>query len=338
MNREIRNALFTITVLIVAVVMLYLLYHIRGVIPPILFGAVIAYLLLPITNFLSTKKIPRTLSSLISLLIFFFVIVILGYFLIPLITKELIELVNKLPNLQENITAFFENLNELINAQKDTSFINQTLRNIISSLQDTINQIIANLPATIGKAFSNIGNLIISFLLAYFFMRDAPSMYRIALRRFEPKWRVKIKQYLDRTNEEMRTYFSTLVLISIIVGFFMGLGSFLVGVKFAVFIGVLDAFLEMLPYVGPTIVFLTGAILSLTQGFNFFIAFIIVFAIVEGLISNLILPRIVGDKIKVPPVIITLMIVIGGAIFGPLGVLIATPTFLIFRNLRLIFS
>jgi len=108
MNREIRNALFTITVLIVAVVMLYLLYHVRGVIPPIIFGAVIAYLLLPITNFLSTKKIPRSLSSLIALLIFFVTIVILGYFLIPLITKELIDLVNKLPNLQENITAFLK--------------------------------------------------------------------------------------------------------------------------------------------------------------------------------------------------------------------------------------
>jgi len=83
----------------------------------------------------------------------------------------------------------------------------------------------------------------------------------------------------------------------------------------------------MLPYVGPTIVFLTGAILSLTQGFNFFIAFIIVFAIVEGLISNLILPRIVGDKIKVPPVIITLMIVIGAQFLDHLAFLLQPPLF-----------
>jgi predicted PurR-regulated permease PerM len=94
----------------------------------------------------------------------------------------------------------------------------------------------------------------------------------------------------------------------------------------------------MLPYIGPTIVFLTGALLSLTQGFKTFLAFIIVFSIVEGLFSNGILPHMVGDKLKVPPVIIILMIAIGGAIFGPLGVLIATPTFLILRNIRIIFS
>jgi len=118
----------------------------------------------------------------------------------------------------------------------------------------------------------------------------------------------------------------------------MGFGSFIVGVKFAVLIGVMDAFLEMLPYVGPTIVFVTGSILSLTHSFQTFLLFVLVFAIVEGLLSNVILPHVIGERLNIPPVIIILMIAIGGAIFGPLGLLIATPTFLILRNVRILFS
>jgi predicted PurR-regulated permease PerM len=338
MNKEIKNALFTSFVLVVAVVILYLLYTVRGVIPPIIFGAVIAYVLLPVTNFFEKLKFPRSLASFITLLLFFFAIILLGYFLLPLILRELIELGHKIPNLQENISSFFENLGKVLNAQVESAFVRNIISNATTTLQSVILNFISNFAKQAGSTLSNIGSLVISFLLAYFFMKDSKALYRITLRRFDPRIRVKIKQYLDRTNSEMRTYFSTLVIISIIVGFFMGLGSFIAGVKYAVFIGFIDSFLEMLPYIGPTIVFLTGALLSLTQGFKTFLAFIIVFSIVEGLFSNGILPHMVGDKLKVPPVIIILMIAIGGAIFGPLGVLIATPTFLIFRNIRIIFS
>jgi predicted PurR-regulated permease PerM len=338
MNKEIKNALFTSFVLVVAVVILYLLYTVRGVIPPIIFGAVIAYVLLPVTNFFEKLKFPRSLASFVTLLLFFFAIILLGYFLLPLILRELIELGHKIPNLQENISSFFENLGKVLNAQVESAFVRNIISNATTTLQSVILNFISNFAKQAGSTLSNIGSLVISFLLAYFFMKDSKALYRITLRRFDPRIRVKIKQYLDRTNSEMRTYFSTLVIISIIVGFFMGLGSFIAGVKYAVFIGFIDSFLEMLPYIGPTIVFLTGALLSLTQGFKTFLAFIIVFSIVEGLFSNGILPHMVGDKLKVPPVIIILMIAIGGAIFGPLGVLIATPTFLILRNIRIIFS
>lgn len=338
MNKEIKNALFTSFVLVVAVVILYLLYTVRGVIPPIIFGAVIAYVLLPVTNFFEKLKFPRSLASFVTLLLFFFAIILLGYFLLPLILRELIELGHKIPNLQENISSFFENLGKVLNAQVESAFVRNIISNATTTLQSVILNFISNFAKQAGSTLSNIGSLVISFLLAYFFMKDSKALYRITLRRFDPRIRVKIKQYLDRTNSEMRTYFSTLVIISIIVGFFMGLGSFIAGVKYAVFIGFIDSILEMLPYIGPTIVFLTGALLSLTQGFKTFLAFIIVFSIVEGLFSNGILPHMVGDKLKVPPVIIILMIAIGGAIFGPLGVLIATPTFLILRNIRIIFS
>jgi len=338
MNKEIKSALFTSFVLVIAVVFLYLLYRVRGVIPPIIFGAVVAYILLPVTNFFEKLKFSRSLASFVTLLLFFFLVTLLGYFLVPLIIRELAELGQKIPNLQENIGSFFENIGKILNAHVESNFVKNIISNATTALQNVVLNFISNFAKQAGSILSNIGSLVISFLLAYFFMKDSKALYRIVLRRFDPKLRPKIKMYLDKTNAEMRTYFSTLVIISIIVGFFMGLGSFIAGIKYAVFIGVIDAFLEMLPYIGPTIVFLAGALLSLTQGFKTFLAFIVVFSIVEGLLSNGILPYLVGDKLKVPPVIIILMIAIGGAIFGPLGVLIATPTFLILRNIRIIFN
>ncbi|PMP82778.1 MAG: hypothetical protein C0175_03045, partial [Caldisericum exile] len=258
MNKEIKNALFTSLVLVIAVILIYLLYLVRDVIPTIIFGSVIAYVLLPITNFFEKLKLPRSLASFLTLLLFFFLLTLLGYLLIPLIIRELLELAHKIPNLQENITSFFENIGRALNAQVESVFIKNIIANTTSTLQSVILNFITNFAKQIGTKLSNVGSLVISFLLAYFFMKDSKALYRITLRRFDPKFRIKIKHFLDRTNDEMRTYFSTLVIISIIIGFFMGFGSYIVGVKYAVFIGVIDSFLEMLPYVGPTVVFLTG--------------------------------------------------------------------------------
>jgi Predicted permease len=216
MNKEIKNALFTSFVLVVAVVILYLLYTVRGVIPPIIFGAVIAYVLLPVTNFFEKLRFPRSLASFVTLLLFFFAIMLLGYFLLPLIIRELIELGHKIPNLQENISSFFENLGKVLNAQVESAFVRNIISNATTTLQSVILNFISNFAKQAGSTLSNIGSLVISFLLAYFFMKDSKALYRITLRRFDPRIRVKIKQYLDRTNSEMRTYFSTLVIISIL--------------------------------------------------------------------------------------------------------------------------
>ncbi len=337
MNREIKNALFTSLVIVIAAIILYLLYLFKSIIPTIIFGSVIAYILLPIANFFAKLKIHRSLAALITILIFLFSIVLAGYFLFPIIIKELGELIGNLPNLQKNISSFFENLSKVINSSKNTSFLNTILLNFVSGLQTAITDLLKTIPEKIKNSISNFGSLIFSFLLAYFFIKDSPAMYRIVLRRFTPEVRKKVKIYLDRTNIEMRTYFSTLVLLSIITGISMGLGSFIVGVKFATIIGVMDAFLEMLPYVGPTVVFIVGGLFSLTQSLKTFLLFVLVFVIVEGALSNFVLPHVIGERLRVPPVIIILMIAIAGTIFGPLGLLIATPTFLIFRNMRLLF-
>jgi len=190
MNREIKNALFTSLVLVLAVIILYILYLVKGVIPTILFGSVVAYILLPITNFFHKLKLPRSLASFLSIILFFLLIVILGYFLLPFIIRELAELARKLPNLQKNIASFFEGISKIINSGKDTYFINTMLLNLISNLQGTISNILSSIPNKITGAFGNVASFIFSFLLAYFFMKDSPAIYRIVLRRFYPKERI----------------------------------------------------------------------------------------------------------------------------------------------------
>jgi predicted PurR-regulated permease PerM len=335
MNREIRTAFFTALILGITVIMLYLLYTMREVFPPILYGAILAYVLLPITNFFS-RNLPRTLASIITLLLFTFVFVVIGYLLIPVITHEVNELIIKLPNFYINLSNALDSIRKLINPAGGNKFFEPIIQQLIAAIQaQSANFAEKAVTFTINK-FSLFYSLILSLLLSFFFMKDSAVLFRITLRRIHPKIRRKWRTFFERTNNDLRAYYSTLVLICICTGIVLGSVCSIAGIKYAVLIGVLDAFLEMLPYIGPTIVFIVGSILSLATSFNAFIAFGIIFFVVQGLQNSLITPHFVGGRLKITPVIVILMIAVGGSLFGALGVIIATPVFLIARNLTVL--
>lgn len=331
MNKEFKTAFFTGFILLLTVIMLYLLYLIRGIIPPIIYGGIVAYLLLPLTNFFS-RKMPRGLGSFISLLIFFLVLTAISYFLFPVLFHEFTQLTQRIPDIYGNILAFLSKVKSYF-APAGSEVLESTLQNFFDNLQKYLidfAQVV--LQKTLGK-ISIIPSMFLSLFLAYFFMRDSPIVYRIVLRRFHGERREVMKSFLDRTNSDLRAYFSTLVLIAISTGIVMGLTSSIIGVKYAVLIGVIDLFLEMLPYIGPAIVFVVGSFLSLVTSAKTLLYFIIAFSIIEFVQNSYVTPHFVGERLKVTPVIIVIMIAVGASIFGALGVIIATPVFLIARNL-----
>ncbi len=332
MNREIRTAFFTALILGITVVMLYFLYLTRGVFPPIIYGVIIAYVLLPLTNLLS-RKLPRMLASMISILLFILVFAVIGYLLIPVIIHEFNELVIRLPNFYVNLTNALNYVTKLFNPAGVKNYFSQVMQRFIDTLQAQAGTILEKMFSFAVNKFSVFPATVLSLLLSFFFMKDSPILYRITLKRIHPKIRKSWRSFFEKTNSEIRAYFSTLVFIAIFTGLLMGSLSSLAGIKYAVLIGVLDASLEMLPYIGPTTVFIVGSVLSLTTSVGSFFAFALIFSAIELAQNSLVTPHLVGGKLKITPVIIILMIAVGGALFGALGVIIATPTFLIGRNI-----
>lgn len=331
MNREFKTAFYTALILLLTVILLYLLYTVRGIFPPIIYSAIIAYLLLPVTNFFA-KKIRRGFASFLSLLIFFLILVGISYFLFPVLIHEFMQLTVKIPDIYKNIVYFLSKVKNYF-APAGTEVLENLLQSFFDNLQRYLTTAAQQLLEKTINKISIIPSILFSFLLAFFLMRDSKIVYALTLRRFNGEKREIIKDFLERTNKDLRAYFSILVLIAMSTGIVMGLTSSIIGVRYAVLIGVIDLFLEMLPYVGPAIVFLVGSFLSLITSFRTFIYFAIAFSIIEFVQNSFITPHFVGERLKVTPVIIIIMIALGGAIFGALGVIIATPTFLIIRNL-----
>lgn len=332
MNRELRTTLYIVLILLVIAGIIFFVYKIRGVIPTIIYGAIIAYILLPITNFLS-KKIPRFLASAISMLAFIAILSLVVYFFVPVVVRGINELVQQIPDIYTTINDIFQRIKELFDIDINIGNIEDFFKSITNSLQKRLEEFAGGaVEFTLGKLYL-IPSAILSLLLAFFFMKDSPHLYRIVVRNTGISRREVVKTFLNKVNISLRTYFSTLLLTSIFTGCLLGTASYFAGTEYFLLIGILDAILEMVPYVGPTIVFIIGLMTSLFNSLRTAIIFTILFLIIQFVQDNLVLPHFVGERLKITPAIIIIMIAVGGAAFGALGVLIATPLFLIARAL-----
>ena len=332
MNKELKSIFCKSLVVGAAILILYLIYRVRVILPTILYGAIIAYILLPITNFLS-KKISRWLASLVSMLIFVVIFSLIIYFFVPLIIHGFNEISLKLPEISSNLSEFFNWFKKFFFTTKLGQNSEKIFQDFVLTMQENIRLIINKwLEFTINK-LSLIPSMILSTMLAFFFMKESQVLYRVALKNVKLGQREIFREFLVKTNVSLRIYFGTLVLISVCTGFLMGLAAYIAGIKFFILIGVLDAFLEIIPYVGPTIVFIIGSAVSLFTSLKTLIVFAILFSIIEVVQNTFVIPHFVGGRLKISPVIIIIMIIAGGVLFGALGVLIATPAFLVIKNI-----
>jgi len=331
-NSDVARKAFTVTIVVViTLLVLFAIYKIRGIIPPILYGAFLAYLLLPLTNFFS-RKLPRFLSSLLSILLFLLIFTLLGYILIPQVTKQFGEIVKKVPDIFHSITDYINNLISLMPVKNKTPFLDEFLKNISKNIELGLNILLNKITTMLIQKVSLIPSVFLSLILAFFFMKDSESLFKMASHLFSGSKNRAWVLFLEKTNREVRDYYSLLLLVALATGFVMGLMSYFVGIPYYLVIGGMDAVLELLPYIGPTIVFTTGSIFALFKSFNTFLFFAIFFFAIEFVQSQIVIPHFAGRKINLPPLAVILLIIIGGSLGGALGIIIAVPTFLVAKN------
>lgn len=332
-----RKTFTALVVIILTLTVIYAIYKARGIIPPILYGAFLAYLLLPLTNFLS-KKFPRFLASFLSVLIFLLLLSILGYILIPQLTRQFGEISKRIPDIFHSVTTYVNRLIALIPDKSKTLFLDKIIKNISRNLEAGLNTLLNKITTTLIQKASLIPSVFLSLTLSFFFMKDSESLFKTASHIFDGRRNKAWILFLRKTNREMRDYYSMLLLIAIGTGFIMGLMSYFIGMPYYLVIGAADAILELLPYIGPTVVFITGSIFALFKSFNTFLLFAVFFFAIEIIQSQVVIPHFAGRKINLPPLAVILLIITGGAIGGALGVIIAIPSFIVVKNALRFFS
>lgn len=316
----------------------YFLYLIQSVLVYIAIAAVIALIARPLIIFLRRKlKFPNTLAVITSMVIFIALLLSLIGMFIPLVVEQggnlsllkTTDLESNIASIMEQVNAYFESKNIDILSELKSADIFSGLK----SIPELLNSIVGAMGSL------SIGLFSVLFI-SFFFMKDS-RIFKNSLLAVIPKGTEnRFSHSLEKINDLLSRYFLGLMLQITILFVLYTIILLSFGISNAVVIAFLCALLNIIPYVGPLIGAFLMMILSMTsnlgQDFQTEILpttmYVMIFYVIAQLIDNFVSqPLIFSKTTKSHPLEIFLVIIIGGLLMGPLGMIIAVPTYTVLK-------
>ena len=321
--------------LIIITLFFYVLYRIRIALVPLIIAAGIAYLLGPLVLWLE-KKMKRVFAVTIAYVIFTGFFFTLFFFAIPVVIDQFKLFISKLP-------VYIKNLTEFINQIIEKNIIVDNIEGVIGKEfapldSNAISQYFINLLSTRNinflqgaTAFTlSIINIIITFifgpLLGIYILKDSDKLRNVFIRVLPTKYKDQVKIVIDRINNVGGRYIRAQILISIIVGILCSVILFLLKVDFPVLLGFIAGVLNLVPFLGPILGAIPAALTAFFISPLKALLVILLFVAVQQLDNYIISPNIMKYQVGVHPAIVIFVLIAGGAVFGPFGLLLAVPT------------
>jgi len=294
----------------------------QNVLIPFAFAVLLTVLLLPVVSFLESKKIGKVSSIGIAILLAIVFVVGIVYFL----SSQIISFIQDVPSIKQHLNTHFFELQLWIKDKFNISFTeqNQYLNEQANKLKETGTGYIKNTFFSITEAVLLLILLpIYTFLLLY---------YRIHIRNFlfilfKKEYNEDVQSVIDKTKIMIRSYMVGLLIEMAIVATANSIGLIILGVRYAIFFGVLSAVLNIIPYIGMFTATLFTILVTLTTSNNTsdIVWIIIIFYGIHIIDVNILMPRIISSRLRINALISILGVLIGGALTGISGLFLSVP-------------
>ncbi len=307
------RALFKVAV---AIVLFYIVYLLRNIIVWIVLSLIVSILLNPIIEILERKKINRVGATIIVYVSLLLVGALALYIIIPPMLAEIQVFNISFAQYFDKIPGY---LNELgLNSLKDIASLSPSLNENLLKFSTNIFNIFASLA---GSIFASVTVFVLALFMSIEEKEIVKGLKLISPKQFEEE---VIKRW-DRSQDHVILWFGSRVLASICVAVMTFLLCVFLKIKFALSLALLAGILNIVPMVGPIISAAVIALFALAISFPKFIIVIIFLIIIQQIENNILTPIFTKKLTGLPNVLIFLSILIGGALGGIVGAILAIP-------------
>ena len=308
--------------LISFVLIIAILYISQSLVLPILFAALIAISLYPLTRLFERLRLGKAISAMLAVLVAISVFIGILWFIV----HQSIIIGQDASAITQKISPVLEEGQNWI----DKNFLIEK-NEVIDKIKEYSSTMIESAGGIITGTFGSIGSLLANFILVplySFFMLYYRDFFReFFFKVFKSSPQNKVNEVLNKTYEVIQNYCVGLITVMGIIAVLNTVGLLLMGIDYAWFFGSLASLLMLLPYIGITIGSLLPAIFAFAVKDNawYSVGVIVWFQIVQFLEGNIITPNIVGSKVSINPLIAIIAILVGGMLFGLAGLILAIP-------------
>jgi len=307
------------TVILFGIILfLHVLFTVQDILIPLAFAMILAILLNPIHTRLQKHKVPRILS--ITLTLFFAFIVFGGimYFL----SSQIAKFGDTLPLLKEKFGSLLIQFQNWLQTNFGIAIQKQ-----VELMSETLNKSKALLGSTVSTALGTVGIIILLPVYIFLFLFYKPLILNFLYEVFSEENSSQVKEILNQTKSAIQSYMVGLLLEALIVAVLNSTALLILGVNYAILLGVIGALLNMLPYIGGLIAIALPVLMATVteDGYQTQLGIIVAYIIIQFIDNNILVPRIVSSKVQINALISIIVVLLGGALWGFPGMFLSIP-------------
>lgn len=285
----------------------------QSVVLPLVIAWLLSYVLAPVVDFLTRRKIPRPLAILLVLLLLFVVVYTGAVFL----NGRISAFIEAFPRYQERFTEVSRALDQVFESKY----------NPLSKV-DWAEKVTLSLVRLSGSLVSILSSLVMVFIFLVFMLAGQPYFKLKVVKAFSSERAEQFTVVLTSITSQITRYLSAQFLISLATGIFIWAALALIGVDFPITWGALAFFLNFIPTVGSIIASIPPILLSVVQFYPELLpAGITLLAVltIQLVIGNGIAPKVMGERLNLSPVVVLVSLLFWGWLWGVVGALLSIP-------------
>ncbi len=331
-----RWVVVTVAVLLVTVALLlagWLVWLLRGVLTPVFFALLIAYMLDPVVDRFEAMKLPRAAGIVIVLTVALGALGLFVALVVPAVARDVVEFAGELPAKLDGLVREWEpwlvdrgipvphSIGEILDELgTDPGDVASRAAGPVGAV---LGWVAGGTASIVGAAASLLVVPVLSFYLLYDFDRMTAAIRDLVPHRVRPF----VVDVARESDQVLGQFMRGQLIVMLILAVLYGVGYSIVGVRLAVVIGLVAGLVAFIPYIGGATALGLALLMCFLdfQGWGQVAWVVVVYAVVQALEGFVITPKIVGDKVGLGAVWVLLALMVGGELFGFFGVLLALP-------------
>jgi predicted PurR-regulated permease PerM len=311
---------------------IYCIYRVRFVIVTVLMAVFLAVGIAPLVAFFDRPRVipflrPGTRRFVVTLLVFLLLLglLIASYHLtITPVGKELTQLIDDWPRHQarwEERVAYLQRQYQALPLDVRTWVEKQDFKGLVPGITERLKQVVTQ---TLHSTWVLV-ELILIPVLAYYFVMDSRSLKKEFVF-LVPRRRVRETLALLReTGEVLRSYVAGQVILAVVAGVVVSLGLHFMGLNYALAMGLVAGVTRVVPVIGPILGGIPIVLLATLKSWKMGLIVLTFFSLLHLYESKILMPRVIGYRVRLHPAIIIIVLLIGSEFFGLMGMFLAAP-------------
>lgn len=314
--------------LLLAAAALVGLGRISGALAPFILAFLVVFLLQGVVTALEKRGVARTPAVIVCFIAGFVAVSVIFVFLVPPVVAQIVEFAKATPSYIDSARQLVVDLNKQYH-----ELIPAWLQEAVDSVSGSVSELFINIGNRLGRGLLSAGSSIATIILdlflgaviAFWTLKDLPKI-RDELRVLAgDKYEDDLENLLGTVGRVVGGYLKGQTIASLATGAIAGIGLAIIGVPYALVLGILTFVFNYVPYVGPVLAGLIAAAAALFVGFPQAVASVVIVVAAQQLTDLFITPRVMSEQVDLHPILVIFSLLVGGSLFGFWGMIFGIP-------------